>query len=117
MEAPLCVPMCDVFAVMLRRRALRQIRSRGSQWIGEVCFSRVKKLMTRRIILEGPAGEHLRQKLTATNDLLGLLIILERVFRCRQIGRAQRIPSVNKALSPGLQIEIGRASCREREYI
>ena len=60
--------------------------------------------MTRRIILESTAGEHLRQELTATDDLLGVLIILERIFRCRQIGRAQRIPSVNKALSPCLQI-------------
>ena len=60
--------------------------------------------MTRRIILEGTAGEHLRQELTTTDDLLGVLIILERVFRCRQVGRAQRIPSINKALSPGLQI-------------
>jgi len=60
--------------------------------------------MTGRIILEGTAGEHLRQELTATNDLLGVLIILERVFRCQQVGRAQRIPSVNKALRPGLHI-------------
>ncbi len=60
--------------------------------------------MTGRIILEGAPGEHLRQELTTTNDLLGVLIILERVFRCRQGGRTQRIPSVNKALSPCLQI-------------
>ena len=49
-----------------------------------MCFSRVKKLVTRRIILESTAGEHLRQELTATDDLLGVLIILERVFRCRR---------------------------------
>jgi hypothetical protein len=60
--------------------------------------------MTRRIILEGTAGEHLRQELTTPDDLLGVLVILERVFRCRQIGRAQRVPSVNKALSPRLHI-------------
>jgi hypothetical protein len=67
-------------------------------------FSRVEKLMTGRIILEGAPGEHLRQELTTTYDLLGILIILERVFRCRQVGGAQRIPSFNKALSPGLHI-------------
>ena len=60
--------------------------------------------MTRSIVLESTAGEHLRQELTATNDLLGVLIILERVFRYREVGRAQRISSVNKALSPGLHI-------------
>jgi hypothetical protein len=58
--------------------------------------------MTNRIILDATAGEHLRQKLATMDDLLGVLVILERVFRCRQVGRAQRIPSVNKALSPGL---------------
>jgi hypothetical protein len=88
MEAPLCVPTCHVFAATLLRRTPRQIRSRRPQGIGEVCFSRFKKLMTRRIILESAAGEHLRQELTTTDDLLGVLIILERVFRCRQVGRA-----------------------------
>src|SRR5579863_1165393 len=104
MEAPQCVPTCDVLLVTLLRRTLRPRRSRRPQWIGEVCFSRAKKLMTRRIILEGTAAEHLRQELTTTDDLLGILIILERVFRCRQFGRAQRVSSVNKALSPCLQI-------------
>src|SRR5579864_1350489 len=104
MEAPLCPPIYDVFPVTLLRGALLQIRSRRPQWIGEVCFSRAKKLMTRRIILKIAAGKHLCQKLSAVDDLLGVLIILERVFRCRYFGRAQRIPSVNKAFSPGLQI-------------
>src|ERR1022692_3989642 len=90
MEAPQCAPTCDVDEVTLLRRTLRQIRSRRPQWIGEVCFSRAQKLMTRHIILEGTAAEHLRQELTTMDDLLGILIILERVFRCRQVGRGQK---------------------------
>jgi hypothetical protein len=42
--------------------------------------------MTGCIILEGTPGEHLRQELSATDDLMGVLIILERVFRRRQVG-------------------------------
>src|SRR5579862_3924608 len=71
---------------------------------GEVGFEVVKSLMTGRVVLEGTTGEHLRQELTTTDDLLGVLVIFERVFRCRQIGRAQRISSVNKPLSPCLHI-------------
>src|SRR5262245_50378106 len=41
-------------------------------------FSRVKKLMTRRIILESTAGKHLFKELTAADDLLSVLIIPER---------------------------------------
>jgi hypothetical protein len=37
--------------------------------------------MTGCIILEGTPGEHLRQELTATDDLPSVLMILERVFR------------------------------------
>jgi hypothetical protein len=55
----------------------------------ETLLSRVTNLMTRRIILEAATSEHLRQKFSAIDDLLGVLIILERVLRCRQIGRAQ----------------------------
>jgi hypothetical protein len=53
------------------------------------CVFHVLGLMTRHIILESTPGEHLRQKLTAMDDLLGAFIILERVFRCGEIGRVQ----------------------------
>jgi hypothetical protein len=46
-----------------------------------MCFSRVKKLMTNSVILEVTAGEHLRQKLAAMDDLLGLGIVVELVLR------------------------------------
>ena len=61
-------------------------------------------LMTRRVILEGTASEHLTQKLTTMDDLLGVLIILERVFRCCQVGRSHGISGINKAFGPGLHI-------------
>jgi hypothetical protein len=42
---------------------------------------------------EGTASEHLRQRLTALNDLLRVLIVLGRICRCGQFGGTQRIPS------------------------
>ena len=81
MEAPLYAPTGDVLAVTLMRRTLRQVRRRWPHWIGEVCFSRIKSLMTGRIVLESTAGEHLSQKLAAMDDLLGLGIVVEPVLR------------------------------------
>jgi hypothetical protein len=60
--------------------------------------------MTCCIILENTAGEHLRQELTTTHNSLCFEIVFEWMLRRRQIYCAQRIPSVNKALSPALQI-------------
>ena len=48
---------------------------------GSVFFTRVKKLMTNRIILENTAGEHPRQKLAALDDLLGIVIVVELALR------------------------------------
>ena len=104
MEVLQHVPTSAAYEARPFARAVRPTQLRWQQSIGKVCFSRVTELMTRLIILERPTGEHLRQELAAMDDLLRVLITLERILRRRQVDCAQGIPSVNKAISPGLRI-------------
>src|SRR5271166_7027261 len=76
----------------------------GLGWIGGLCFSGVKSLMTHRIVLEGAAGEHLRQELTTTEDLLGIMIAVKCSFRHRQVRRTHRLSSFDKFVGPGLNV-------------
>ena len=60
--------------------------------------------MTHRIILEATAGEHLRQKLAAMDDLLGVLIVLERVLPTSSGWPRSSNSELYKCVSPGLHI-------------
>ena len=84
MEAPLCVPTCDVFAVTTAESGTASDAQSLAvmDWRSPLVTS-FKTLMTRRIVLEVTAGEHLRQELAAMDDLLGLGIVVELASQTR----------------------------------
>ena len=76
MGSLLFVPTCGMLGVRLLTEAIRRISIRRQQRIYDSGRSFVQPSVTRCIILEAAAGEHLRKKLTAADDLLGILVIL-----------------------------------------
>ena len=76
MGSLLFVPTFGILGVRLLTEAIRRISIRRQQRIHDCGRSSVQPSVTRCIILEGTAGEHLRKKLAAADDLLGILVIL-----------------------------------------